>query len=212
MERPASSTVAYYLPNKMVRIVLLAMEEVVGRTGVNAVLNVAHLGHLVNAYPPNNFDRQVSFADLGALMRSIDVMYGPLGGRTLALRSGRACFRYGLKEFGPEQGLADLTYRLLPLPMKLKAGAEAFCDVFNRLSDQLVRLTELDEHFLWENVRCPLCWGRQTDGPCCHLHVGLVQEALYWVSGGKHFDVTETTCAGRGDHTCTFVVAKQPLD
>src|SRR3972149_4289116 len=74
----------YFYPNKMVRIVLLAMEEVMGRNGVNAVLNLAHLHHLVNNFPPNNFDRQVTFEELGAMMRSLDEMYGPRGGRGLA--------------------------------------------------------------------------------------------------------------------------------
>ena len=60
----------YYYPNKMVRIILLAMEEVMGRNGVNAVLNLAQLKHLVNNFPPNNFDRQITFAELGALIRS----------------------------------------------------------------------------------------------------------------------------------------------
>src|SRR5574341_2514536 len=69
----------YYYPNKMVRIVLLAMEEVMGRNGVNAVLNLAHLRHLVNNFPPNNFDRQVTFEELGGMMRSLDEMYGPRG-------------------------------------------------------------------------------------------------------------------------------------
>ena len=89
----------YFYPNKMVRIVLLAMEEVMGRNGVNAVLNLAHLHHLVNNFPTNNFDRQVTFEELGAMMRSLDEMYGPRGGRGLALRAGRACFKYGIKEF-----------------------------------------------------------------------------------------------------------------
>ncbi len=37
---------AYAYPNKMGRILLLAMEEVMGSTGVNAILNLANLRHL----------------------------------------------------------------------------------------------------------------------------------------------------------------------
>ena len=213
MEMPAISSQAdYYYPNKMVRIILMAMEEVMGRNGVNAVLNLAQLKHLVNNLPPNNFDRYVTFAELGRLMASLDLMYGPRGGRGLALRAGRACFKYGLKEFGPVLGIADLAFRLLPLHMKLKVGADIFCETFNKFSDQLVRLVEMEGHFLWENVRCPICWDRRTEGPCCYLAVGILQEGLYWVSGGKNFEVNETTCIGRGDAVCTFVIDKKPLD
>jgi predicted hydrocarbon binding protein len=196
----------------MVRIVLLAMEEVMGRNGVNAVLNLSHLRHLANNYPPNNFDRQISFDNIGQLMRALDEMYGPRSGRGLALRAGRACFKYGIKEFGPVLGIADLAFRLLPLPMKMKVGADVFADTFNKYSDQQVKLTEEEDRVIWQNLRCPMCWGRKSDTPCCHLAVGILQEALYWVSGGKNFDVTQTTCVASGDEVCTFVIDKRPLE
>ncbi len=149
MELSAATVVTeYYYPNKMVRIILLAMEEVMGRNGVNAVLNLAQMKRLVNNFPPNNFDRQITFTELGSLMQSLDIMYGPRGGRGLALRAGRACFKYGLKEFGPVLGIADLAFRLLPLPMKLKVGADVLCETFNKFSDQQVRLTEHEDRFL----------------------------------------------------------------
>ncbi|MCC7358881.1 MAG: 4-vinyl reductase [Anaerolineales bacterium] len=202
----------FFYPNKMVRIILLAMEEVMGRNGVNAVLNLAQLKHLVNSFPPNNFDRQVTFTDLGALLQALDEMYGPRGGHGLALRAGRACFKYGLKEFGPVLGISDLAFRLLPLPMKLKIGANVFAETFNKFTDQVVRLGEAEDRFLWEITRCPVCWNRRTEAPCCVLAVGILQEALYWVSGGKNFEVYETTCVACGADRCTIVIEKKPLD
>ncbi|MBI3240847.1 MAG: 4-vinyl reductase [Chloroflexi bacterium] len=202
----------YYYPNKIGRIVLLAMEEIMGRNGVNAILNLAKLRHLINNYPPNNFDRQFSFDDVGAIQQALDDMYGPRGGRGLALRAGRACFKYGLKEFGPVLGIADLAFRLLPLNMKLKVGAEVFADTFNKYTDQRVRLGEEEDRLLWHIERCPICWNRKSDSPCCHLAVGILQESLYWVSGGKNFSVQEIACIARGDETCTIVIDKKPLD
>ncbi len=202
----------YYYPNKMGRIILLAMEEVMGRNGVNAILNLAHLKNLVNNYPPNNFDRQFSFEEVGALQQSLEAMYGPRGARGLALRAGRACFKYGIREFGPVLGIADLAFRLLPLGMKLKVGFEVFAETFNKFSDQVVRLGEERDRFRWIIDRCPVCWGRQTDEPCCHLAVGILQEGLYWVSGGKSFLVEETACIANGDKACVIVIEKRPLD
>jgi predicted hydrocarbon binding protein len=43
------------------------------------------------------------------------------------------------------------------------------------------------------------------------LAVGLLQEALYWLSGGKIFDVKEITCIARGDPACTIVIDPTPL-
>jgi predicted hydrocarbon binding protein len=202
----------YYYPNKMGRIILLAMEEVMGRNGVNAILNLARLKNLVNSYPPNNFDRQFSFEEVGSIQQALEDMYGPRGARGLALRAGRACFKYGIKEFGPVLGIADLAFRLLPLGMKLKVGFEVFAETFNKFSDQIVRLGEDEENYIWIIDRCPVCWERRTDEPCCHLAVGILQEGLYWVSSGKSFHVEEVECIAKGDVTCTILINKRPLD
>ena len=41
--------------------------------------------------------------------------------------------------------------------------------------------------------------------------VGLLQEALYWLSGGKVFNVEEIACIARGDAACTIVIDQTPL-
>jgi predicted hydrocarbon binding protein len=70
---------------------------------------------------------------------------------------------------------------------------------------------EKDNKILWHIERCPLCWKRKTEEPICHLAVGLLQESLYWLSGGKIFNVEETTCIAKGDATCTIMIDKTPL-
>lgn len=202
----------FYFPNKMGRIILLSLEEVIGRNGVNAVLNLAGLQHLINNYPPNNFDLSFRFDDLGGMHQALDTMYGPRAGRGLALRAGRACFQHGLREFGSVLGISDLAFRLLPLKMKIKVGIETCAELINNYSDQVVELEEKSDMFYWHTERCPVCWGRVTDAPCCHLAVGVLQESLFWVSGGKYFMVEEVSCIAQGDQTCTFHIARQPLD
>lgn len=202
----------YYYPNKMGRIILLAMEEVLGRNGINAVLNTAQLSHWINHYPPGNLDMKFQFSDLSSMMASLEDLYGPRGGRGLALRCGRVSFKYGLREFGPLVGLTDAAFRLLPLTDKLRTGATIFAETFNRFTDQRVRVEENETEILWYIDRCPVCWERSTDQPVCHLAVGILQDALYWVSGGRHFCVEETQCIARGDQTCTIVIDKQPLE
>lgn len=196
----------FYYPNRMARIILLAMEEILGQNGTNAVLNLAHLSKYIHAYPPDNQDLVVPFADIAALQAGLEAAYGPRAGRGMALRIGRACFKYGLREFGPELGLTDLAFRLLPLPVRLERGAHALASLFNELTDQKVWVEIDDEHIYWHIERCPLCWGRHVEGPACSLAVGLLQEALYWVSSGKTFQVEETSCIANGAPTCTIVI------
>jgi predicted hydrocarbon binding protein len=42
--------------------------------------------------------------------------------------------------------------------------------------------------------------------------VGILQEALYWVSGGKFFNVEETHCIAAGDNACLIEIDKQPIE
>ena len=202
------SNEAFFYPQKMGRIILLGMEEVIGRGGMDAVLSLASLGDLASSAAN---ERMFSFETLSKLQQVLEQVYGPRGGRGLALRSGRACFKYGIKEYGSMLGLTEMAFRLLPLPTKLHTGARSFADLFNKHTDQQVRVEETETQFFWHIERCPRCWERKAEEPVCHLAVGLLQEALYWLSGGKVFSVEETACHACGDDHCIITIQKTPL-
>lgn len=108
-------------------------------------------------------------------------------------------------------GLTEMTFRLLPLSMKLNLGAKVFADLFNKHTDQIVHVEEMENRIFWRIERCPLCWERKAKEPVCHLAVGLLQESLYWLSGGKIFSVEETACVARGDQSCIIVIDRTPI-
>ena len=202
----------FYYSDRMGRIILQAMEEILGRNGANAILHLASLtDYLIEDSAPQAPTRKLSFESIGALQGALENFYGPHGGRGVALRIGRACFQHGLREFGPAQGLTDLAFRLLPVQPKFNTGAKLLADIFNQYSDQRVRLEYKDTFLLWHIERCPLCWGRQTEAPCCQMAVGLLQESLYWMSGGKFYRVEETGCHACGDAACTILIEKTPM-
>jgi predicted hydrocarbon binding protein len=201
----------FHYPERMGRILLQAMEEIMGRNGVNAVLRLGSLEALIDNYPPPTSDLNFPFETISQLQSALEQAYGPRGGRGVALRVGRACFSHGLREYGTQLGLTETVFRLLPLQTKIRLGARSFADLFNHHTDQLVRLEEKETHLYWHIDRCPLCWGRHTDEPSCHLAVGWLQEALYWLSNGKIFHVEETHCIARGDPSCTIDIDLIPF-
>lgn len=203
---------SHFLPNKIGRLLLLSLEEVIGHNGLNAVLNVADLPAWIGNYPPNTLDREFGFSAVGRIHQALDRLYGQRAGRGLALRTGRAGFQHALREFGPMLGMTELAYRLLPLHLKLKAGLEGTAQLFNRLTDQTVHVEEAPEAYRFHLDLCPLCWGRHLDQPGCHLAVGFFQEGLAWMSGGKNFLVEETQCAASGAGACVLRIMRQPLD
>ena len=202
---------SFFYPQKMGRVMLLGLEEVIGKSGVASILDLGGLADLRQNLPPAKADKTFPFEAISQLHKSLEQQFGPRGGRGLALRAGRASFKYGIKEYGLLMGITEMAFRLLPLQTKLRVGAKSFADLFNKHTDQKVRLEETDEKILWHIERCPLCWSRTADEPICHLAVGLLQEALYWVSGGKVFNVEETDCIAQGAVACTITIDKTPI-
>jgi predicted hydrocarbon binding protein len=203
----------YNYANKIARITLKALEEVMGKNGLNAILNLAHLPHLIDHYPPDNLDREFNFADFSAFNLALEEMYGPRGGRGLALRAGRAAFADALRNFGALAGVGDLAFKVLPLQTKLRIGIPAMARIFSQISDQLTTVQERENEFIYTIHRCPVCWGRHgADKPVCFVAVGLLQEGLKWLSGGNEFRVNESRCVAMGDEVCEFVIQKMPIN
>ena len=198
-------------PSKMGRIVLLSLQDVMGEQALNTVLTMARLQDYVGNYPPNNFEGTFSFDELGRLLQALEQMYGVRSGRGLARKAGRAAFRLGVRDFGPLLGLADLAFRLLPLGMRLRIGLEVLAETFNKFTDHAVRVEDDDRYLRWTVSRCGVSWGRRSETPCCHLSVGILEEALYWVSGGQSFYVEEVACVAAGDPACVILTGKSPL-
>src|SRR5689334_9358796 len=202
----------YYYPNKFARITIEAMEEIMGTNGLNAILNLAQLSNLVGNYPPDNLEKGFDFADFTALNVALEEMYGPRGGRGLALRAGRATFADALKNFGALAGAGDLAFKVLPLQAKMRIGIPAMAKIFTQVSDQHSTVEEHENEFVYTIHKCPVCWGRTgVDKPACFIAVGLLQEGLKWVSGGNEFRVNESKCIALGDGVCEFIIQKEPI-
>ena len=202
----------YYYPNLIARIYLEAMEEVMGKNGLNAILNLAGLTHLIDHYPAPNMNKEFDFADYSALNGALEDMYGPRGGRGLELRAGRASFARGLQNLGPLTGVGDLTFRLLPLSTKLRVGVPAMAKVFSQVSDQRSTVEDRGEYYAYTMTPCPVCWGRTAEQPICFAGRGLLEEGLHWLSGGRKFRVEEILCVAAGDPHCTYAIYKEPAD
>lgn len=202
----------YYNSNKFARILIESIMEITGKNGVNAVLNYSNLSSLVDNFPPDNLDRAFDFAHFSMIIQALEEIYGRRGGRGLALRIGRTTFDDVLKDYGALAGVSDLAFRVLPIQMKISIGLQAMAKIFSEKSDQISTVEELDDSYVYTIEQCPICWGREEeDHPICFYMVGLLQEGLNWISGGKDFRINETKCIAIGDDICEFTIYKQPI-
>jgi len=205
--RPLSG---FNYPNMMGRIFLTALEEVMGKNGLNAILRLAKLDKFIDHYPPDNLAKEFDFVYIAALVGALEEMYGPRGGRGLAQRAGRALFANGLRNFGALAGAGDLAFKVLPLGTKIKIAVPAIAKVFNAATDQVSHTQEFDDHFIYTLERCSMCWNRKTDKPTCHVAVGIIQEAMKWMSGGREFKIEMLACKGSGDDMGKLKIYKEP--
>lgn len=202
----------YHYPNKWARIILTSAEEVMGRQGVNAMLNMAHIPQFIGNYPPDNMKKAFPFEGVGQLQQAIWDMYGNRGARVFAVRAGEQAFHEGLAQFGSVAAAAQVAMRVGSLEAKVKLGLEFFSKFFNTVSDQVVEVDEDDKHWVWRITRCPVCWGRHSDEPVCHLAIGVLQAALAWTTNDKKFRLLETECIAKGDDNCLILIEKVPVE
>jgi hypothetical protein len=202
----------FYYPNKFARITIEALEEVMGKNGLNAILHLADLSDIINNYPADDLEKEFDFAYFTALCVALEEMYGPRGGRGLALRAGRATFADALRGFGALAGVGDLAFKVLPLAAKLKIGLPAMANIFTQFSDQISNVTEESDKYVYTLERCPMCWNRKTDRAVCYVGQGLLQEGLRWVSGGHEFKVDLAACIAKGDDMGLYHIYKEPIE
>lgn len=202
----------FYWPNRMGRLYLLALEDVLGRERLGATLNDAKLRSRIGNYPPDNLDLGWSFEETSAVSQAIDDKYGRQDGRGIAIRTGRAWFYREQRDFGAVLGIGSIAFRLLPLSVKIRMSLNAVADTFNKTSDQVVRVEEKEGRFFYHVARCPECWNRTSVEPICSAEIGLLQESLRRVSGSKGIAVKEILCIARGDPSCTYAIEQRHLD
>lgn len=200
------------LIEKLERIAYKALEETIGRKDLHLALQLGNLTSLADRPSEQGPDIPITLSEISDLHAALEKLYGLRGSQGLALRSGRACFKYGLHEFGTQLGLDRTSFKLLPLNAKISIASNQFAGILNDSLDKKVKVEENASNFLITISDCPICRDRQAATPICNLAVGVLQEALYWISGGKHFQIEETECIAKGDPVCTLVIQKQPLE
>jgi predicted hydrocarbon binding protein len=199
------------MPNDALRILFMAIEEVMGKDGMRAALHGAKLDRYIDHYPPKNLNLEVKFSEYGAIEQAVEDFYGTRGARAMLLRVGRTTFNYGIKEQSAVLGLAGQALKAMPLPTsaKMKLLLEQMVAAVNKTVNQPARLEEDADSFHWIVSHC-MCLNRpKHSAPCCFVTLGGLMEATKWLTD-KQFPVQEVTCMNQGADACRFRISKTP--
>ncbi|MCB0208194.1 MAG: 4-vinyl reductase [Anaerolineae bacterium] len=199
------------MPNAALRVLLEAIEDVMGENGTKAVLNAGGLGKYIDNYPAKNLDMDATFSQYGAAQQAVEDFYGPRGARAMLLRIGRATFQFGLRDQPAILGLAGIALKALPektrMKLILERMAKAAVDRVNQPT--IVRDEEDAYYFIVEE--CPCKWRPDHDKPCCYVTVGVLMEAMAWITGHM-YKVEEVACIANGAASCVYRIPKEPSE
>lgn len=147
-----------------------------------------------------------------AFIGVMDQRYGKLGARGVALKIGRASFRGFVRTFGTEDGFEEPEYRMLPVRRRARAGLEKFAAIFECACGMKISVDTEPEAWVWTIADCRQCSNALIESTVSHFMLGLLQQYLGWISGGKVFQVEETACRADGAPNCVIRVARLPLE
>ncbi len=188
------------------QIIHSGLQEIIGNKDIYTALQVTDK-HL---FKP---DHPLESAKWSGFYQAMEQVLGMRGSHGAMLRVGRASFLHLLKKYGADGGLIGTEFQMLPLQDRLSTGLVILAGIINREGNQSISLEKLDDGWLWRMANCPDCHNRHKETePVCYFWVGMLQECLAWISGGKYYPVSEVECRACGGSACVFHIQQKPLD
>ncbi len=201
-----------YMPSAALRLLLLSIEEVMGASGIKAMLHGARLSQYIDNYPANTLELGVSFREYGLMEQGLEDFYGPRGARAMLMRVGRELFRYSLREQSALLGMAGNALKNMPListQAKMKILLQQIVQAANKNINQPTRLEEDADNFIIVVEYCVCQFRPHHPTPCCFVTVGTFTEALKWLTE-RQIQVKEITCMNNGADACRYRIPKKP--
>jgi len=191
------------LPNARVRRLMLAIQDVMGQSGLTTILRQSGLQRFAGALPPANGEPGLHAAEYAALMQAIENYYGR-GARGTLTRVGYAAFNHLVAGRRLMAAGYRAVFRFVPLQTRqlltLKWLAREMAGRGGRVTVYLD-----DSHISLVDYESDATVGRRRDSEICWETVGEIQEALKWGTG-REYDVSERNCKAKGDPACRFEV------
>ncbi|MBI5031468.1 MAG: hypothetical protein HZB51_13145 [Chloroflexi bacterium] len=193
------------VPNALLRQSLFSIERVVGPIGLNAVLRKSGMERFLMNLPPEDLAPSVSSADYARLNQVVEDLYGRASPMILR-HIGETTFAHLLLPSLPIQNMSTLAFVACSHQEK---NVQILRELAN-LSEQLnpewqPTIEEQANHIVYTLDDCPICIGRFSQTPICHVYAGVLTEAVRFATGHLP-SVEETECVAMGYPACRFEI------
>jgi predicted hydrocarbon binding protein len=196
------------LPNQLFNLAFVTIEEVLGKNGLNSVLNYAKIPQYIDNYPPNTLDLEHPSSDFTRFTSGLIQVMGEKGARSLMLRAGLRGFEIMLRDMPGLFALDGIEVRKGPTDKLFSeyvriqnTMSEAATFIFG---EGLYKISSTEDEWALEISPCYWCTGLKTDAPICHGEIGFEIGLARWIFG-KDIKIEETHCMAKGDPMCRFV-------
>jgi hypothetical protein len=189
-----------------------AVDEMIGDGGLERMLAEVKLS-------PGLF--QPIIGDIGNLKdtekisfinQALILNYGLASGSGLALRTGRLLFSKLLRNCPGLGSICKLEFRVKPISQKIILGLPVVAELMASIGDQQTTIEDHEQEIHYIVRQCSDCIGlHEEKQPVCYLTLGILKEALYWLSSSHEYRINETQCLAMGDSCCRFVIQKKPI-
>jgi len=192
------------LPVRFFRLFLETLNAELGAKTLIVVLEKADLDPaLVNPEAVSHLTSITAAETYARIQHALRIYYGR-GARGTLLRIGRILWGRLLESASlAEKAQAQLA-RSLPASLRMKAALDLLAR-FMREKNADVTVHTLDFDLLLADHGGAATIGQKENAPICIVTLGLIQEALIWVSGHE-YDVEEISCRANGGDACEFRV------
>jgi len=195
------------LPNRRLRSLMSAMQDVIGRNGLNASLRLAGLTRFINALPADDDPTALRASEYAMLIQAIETQYGN-GARGQLTRVGHVSFNYLL-------AAEPLAWRWIALTNQVLPSAQRLRRTLGQLAKQLAEPGEgitvylNDGRLIFSDTVSDNTAGRTTltANEICWLTAGQLRAGCAWATS-KDYDVVEVTCRAKGDMHCNFEIVE----
>ena len=194
--------------NALLLQMMIGIEDVLGKNGLNAVLTGSGLERYVDNPPPNDLGHDVLAREFALLHASIEEFTGRAG-KGMLRRIGRSAFNWAAKEQIKTMGLANLALKALPQKLRMQAVLAGIKKgLVNNLDYSKIDIAFQDGLHIFTNHTNAIPHMRVSDGPVCHMLVGSLGQAMAFATGKtfQDFDVQETMCRATGAPSCRFEI------
>jgi predicted hydrocarbon binding protein len=202
------------IPNSLIYVSLITIEDLVGINGLKSILNISGLSTFRGNYPPNNSDLESHAVDFSALVKGMIDVIGIGGAKAIMRSAGRRGFQFVVEKSPELFGLVGMELK------KLRSDDERIMAIQGAISCETNRIfgaghqefRKSEDGYEIRINRCSWCHTiKGTDRPVCFGEEGFDDEALFWATG-KRYRVVETQCRAMGAAACLFRISGAPIE